>query len=538
MAFNGIDTLGLSEILEDDRSAALTALLISAAHEDKTGHTLRQIYQEISNLGLSHLLDPLDVIPALVPVGNEAARDILALAGECSSAKEVVVAVQESVERVEAMLSAGSDEDDAETDARRSPASQLDVLISLYTASIPRMKLRKKSASDTISPLMTDLEATVRLLSSRTAPDEGRALVDIVCSAVEAIHKWVISLDGTPEDALKCKNILHTVLESTVLACLPFINASLAQQAFAISSPRIASRIPVKPGKEESESAVRSAMRTTQLLGFDVPALSPNADLITLVYLAHSPSVLPFSPSRLETLLPILVTSIMTNVALDETLAILLYQLNGPSDIPLEVLAALANVIPSLASAHPDPSIRMMTFRLLAQLLARAPQQIHLDILRELTSESEFPQMRSAAIGLVREAVLDGLSKPMGQNIFASPQFMKTFAPILFKLNPPNLLAPGLSPEEFIETSEPSRISESLGLLYVLLLRDKHNQTGIRAREAINNIEVDLLAPLRAFLDSQKSGSHEGDSHNHDDMSFASLEMNLERVYSVLPTLQ
>lgn len=78
--------------------------------------------------------DPLDVIPALVPVGNEAARDILALAGECSSAKEVVVAVQESVERVEAMLSAGSDEDDAETDARRSPASQLDVLISLYTA--------------------------------------------------------------------------------------------------------------------------------------------------------------------------------------------------------------------------------------------------------------------------------------------------------------------------------------------------------------------------------------------------------------------
>lgn len=43
-------------IIAQDRSAALTALLISAAHEDKTGHTLRQIYQEISNLGLSHLL--------------------------------------------------------------------------------------------------------------------------------------------------------------------------------------------------------------------------------------------------------------------------------------------------------------------------------------------------------------------------------------------------------------------------------------------------------------------------------------------------
>lgn len=43
-------------IIAQDRSAALTALLISATHEDKTELKLRQIYQEISNLGLSHLL--------------------------------------------------------------------------------------------------------------------------------------------------------------------------------------------------------------------------------------------------------------------------------------------------------------------------------------------------------------------------------------------------------------------------------------------------------------------------------------------------
>lgn len=78
--------------------------------------------------------DPLDVIPALVPVKNGAAGDILALVGECCSAKEVIVAVQESVERVGVMMSTGSDEDEAENDARRSPASQLGALISLYTS--------------------------------------------------------------------------------------------------------------------------------------------------------------------------------------------------------------------------------------------------------------------------------------------------------------------------------------------------------------------------------------------------------------------
>lgn len=213
-----------------------------------------------------------------------------------------------------------------------------------------------------------------------------------------------------------------------------------------------------------------------KLLGFNTPVGNLDANLNNLFCLAHNPTALPLSSSQLNVFLPILMTSITTNVALDETLAILFYQLNGSSEIPLEVLAALANVVPLLASAHPDPSIRMMAFRLLAQLLPRAPQVIHFDILRELTSESDFPQMRSAAIGLVKEAVIEGLGKPKGQNIFASSQFMAAFAPILFKQNPPDLLASGISSEDFLKTSEPSRLSESLGLLYVLLMRDKENR--------------------------------------------------------------
>ncbi|KAF7984425.1 hypothetical protein HWV62_14488 [Athelia sp. TMB] len=532
------DALGLSGIPEDDRSAALTALIISAADDNKAEPTLGRIYQDIAKLGLSRQLDPLDVIPALIRIEDTAARDILALTGECSSAKEVVVAVQESIERITAVIQDDAEEIELDKADQRSPAGQLGVLISLYASSIPRIKLRNKSASATISPLLKDLEDTMRMLPLQIVPDEGRALIEITCSAVEAVYRWVLSMDIPSEDLLKCKNILHSVLQSTIIACIPFINASLAQEAFSLSSPKIASRIPIKSGREESKSAVTSAMRITKLLGFDIPSVFSNENLVPLVYFAHSPTMLPLSSPQLATLSPLIMMSITANVALDETLAILFRQLAGSGEVPIEVLASLFNVVPPLASAHPDPSIRMMAFRLLAMLLARSPQPIHLEILRELTSESEFPQMRSAAIGLVKEAVLEGLVQPNGQNIFASPQFMTTFAPILFKQNPPDLLSLGLSPEKFLETAEPSRISESLNLLYVLLLRDKDNRTGIRDRNALNSIEVDLLSPLRSFLANPIAADHKGEGHNHNDMSFLSLETNLQRVYSILPTLK
>jgi Uncharacterised protein family, YAP/Alf4/glomulin len=200
--------------------------------------------------------------------------------------------------------------------------------------------------------------------------------------------------------------------------------------------------------------------------------------ITSLVFLAHNPLTLPFTSTGLSSFLPIILTSIQTNVALDESLSILYHQLARAIDIPQEVLSPLAEVLPSLASVHPDSSTRFLAFRLLAQLLTFAPSQTRLEILRDLTSESAFPQMRTAAIGLVKEAVLEAIScapSARQSNLFASPLFMRTFSPILFRPSPPSLFSSSLSLADFQDSSEPSRLAESVALLYILLKRDTSN---------------------------------------------------------------
>ena len=194
--------------------------------------------------------------------------------------------------------------------------------------------------------------------------------------------------------------------------------------------------------------------------------------------MAHNPVGLPSPVPWLSSFLPTVLTSIQTNVALDETLFILFHQLTRATDLPQEILFPLAEVLPSLASIHPDPPTRFLAYRLLAILLNLASSSIHFEILRSLTSESEFPQMRTAAIGLVKEAVLDAISEvslARVSNPFASPDFMKIFSPILFRPSPLDLFSSNLSLAEFQGSSEASRLAESLGLLYILIRRDTEN---------------------------------------------------------------
>jgi hypothetical protein len=62
----------------------------------------------------------------LLPEKEQAARDILSLVGECGNAKEVIIGIQEGVERLE---SAELDED---KEKFATYPSQLIVLIALY----------------------------------------------------------------------------------------------------------------------------------------------------------------------------------------------------------------------------------------------------------------------------------------------------------------------------------------------------------------------------------------------------------------------
>jgi hypothetical protein len=72
------------------------------------------------------------VITALLPVRGEAAKKIMALAGDNCSAKEIIIAVQEAVERIQNSFSHESDEDEEENTL--SLVDQLCTLISLYSS--------------------------------------------------------------------------------------------------------------------------------------------------------------------------------------------------------------------------------------------------------------------------------------------------------------------------------------------------------------------------------------------------------------------
>ncbi|KAG6806493.1 hypothetical protein H0H93_002876, partial [Arthromyces matolae] len=153
---------------------------------------------------------------------------------------------------------------------------------------------------------------------------------------------------------------------------------------------------------------------------------------------AHSKQSTPVS-AHLSKLAPIIVSSIQSNWGIDESLSLLLRGLDPSKPSPRaflteDIIHPLFGVIPHLSSSHPDPLIRHQSFRILSLLLASTPPLLRLQLLRELTIDETYPQMRVAAVGLVKEAVLEGLLHP--PNIFASPKFFDVFGTILFRPMP------------------------------------------------------------------------------------------------------
>jgi hypothetical protein len=134
------------------KSARISALIASAVPERNAKYTLKQIHGVISKSGSASMLvrminfvrrfylpriillqDPLKVIPTLLPVQGEAVKEIMILVGDYCSAKEIIIAVQEAVERIQSRFSVGVDEEEDEENTL-SLVGQLDTLILLYSS--------------------------------------------------------------------------------------------------------------------------------------------------------------------------------------------------------------------------------------------------------------------------------------------------------------------------------------------------------------------------------------------------------------------
>ena len=165
-----------------------------------------------------------------------------------------------------------------------------------------------------------------------------------------------------------------------------------------------------------------------------------------LVVLAYHQTGFPASDNDLALILPTLISSIQNDSALDECLSILLKFLHRirvssvapPHTFSPEIVTLLCTILPTIASAHPDPLVRHQTFGIISSVLTLTQSDLRIQLLADPTGDSQYPQMRVASVGLVKEAIIELLSstKP---NLFASPLFLRVFVPILFMPSPQDL---------------------------------------------------------------------------------------------------
>lgn len=184
-------------------------------------------------------------------------------------------------------------------------------------------------------------------------------------------------------------------------------------------------------------------------------------------------------------------TSIQTNIAFDETVAFLLKcftyisRAEDVPQLPFNVTIPFSVILPPLASGHPDPAMRHLLFRLLAVVLSLFGSAYRLQVIEDMLTDSAAyaPQIRIAAIGLVKDSVLDAITvknvAPSTPDLgaFGTPQFLDRLGHVLFRPDPPDLFQrPNFNIEEFVESPEPKRLVESLALYYVILQRDITNR--------------------------------------------------------------
>ena len=170
--------------------------------------------------------DLLNSIPLLLSCDDPAAGDLLSLIGECCFVKEVVIAIQKAVERLEVSFNSDDDgfeevEQKSHQQAASSPVVCLSILTGIYAAcesfsfliqakatddtAIPKLKLRKKTVLDTLRPFLAELETVNVIVEFTVSTEEGRALISVTASLVKRADTWVKGIpDAKEEDALGC----------------------------------------------------------------------------------------------------------------------------------------------------------------------------------------------------------------------------------------------------------------------------------------------------------------------------------------------
>lgn len=515
---------------DQDEPAALTTLLSSAICDVSPPHNLKDVLLSVQSTSdrLQDDLDALLLIPPLLPCSRDGTDDLLTLIARHCSAKEIIIAAQEAIERLKADLS----EEESDGESESVPlAVQLIRLLSLFAKAFPRLVLRK-SPSQALAPL-AEIEQLLIPAANRASVADGRLLIRNAAPMIQELGEWVKGKAGDDLSELAAsRGLLVSFMSATLEACADLVGSFIARRVFQQRFPRLSYRPVIPEDWKDGEDAVFLALDAFNSLGCDLDTLRSKPSLASLVLIAHMPALEYFTFPVLASLFPVVITSLQNNVALDATLAILLKVLcmaPPQAELSPDIIIPLTTVLPLLCSAHPDASTRHITFRILGRVLQLTPSVLRLQILRDLVSPSEdaSPYMRTAAIGLVKEAVLEAVSHPKTESVFASPFLLQTIGPHVFRLDPPVLLDSIGGVDALKDSPEPARLVGCLNLYYILLSRDVDNRTGIRDPGTVQSVDSALLAPIRSALGKWNAGA----------LPLAALQISLERVEDAVRAL-
>jgi hypothetical protein len=154
-----------------------------------------------------------------------------------------------------------------------------------YTKAISRMKLRRKSAPDTLKPLFKELQIVIQLAVPILTTQEGRALISSFTILCRKIANWAETVAGgehedtrlskvgssptlglRPMTVYKSKAILKGLLIQVIISCGHCICASIAQRTFELCYPRLVIRSSQKSGWEEGEEVILDAIVSHAIL--------------------------------------------------------------------------------------------------------------------------------------------------------------------------------------------------------------------------------------------------------------------------------
>ena len=279
--------------------------------------------------------------------------------------------------------------------------------------------------------------------------------------------------------------------------------------------------------RDYQESAKSLQIRPNSLVTLARNPQNAALMMASVVLLAHwNP---PPSPIALSSIIPYISPLLQSGTAVDEVLFLLLNHAHyhPTRSTPID---SLIQPLITLCSTSPDPIQRNTAFVALSQLSKplHPAQQITLFIELLSPETDPFPQMRVAAVGMVKEAVSEALSAaallpPDKQRhhagLLASPQLFAHLGQYFLRSEPPELLSgplDGFDVDAFLESSEPTRLHLCLSLYYMLLVQDVSNlvsgvcywvivldnlQTGVRDAGSIRETSASLLRPLAKVLD-------------------------------------